>query len=214
LVDDTGAESAQFLATEVHVDREPTRLRLAGANLSAFEVEACRFVSCDLQGATLDDALIEDTEFVECNLALVSFGATRLQDVTFRACKLSGVDFTRLGTSLIGSPLRFEDCVMVDTNFVSASFAGSTFLRCDLAGADFAGADLSRCDLTGSVLRDARFEQTNLTDAHLEGATEYRISPTNNRVRNLHVSLPDLIGLVLPFGVKIVDAPVAEPGPR
>lgn len=77
----------------------------------------------------------------------------------------------------------FEDC----------RFAEAEFARCELKGVSFALSDLTRCS----------FSRNDLAGADLRGARGYAISPLDNNLRGMRVSLPEALGLLAAVGVVV-----------
>ena len=92
---------------------------------------------------------------------------------------------------------------MQDARFGGVKLGRCQFVDCDLRRADFTGADLREVALDGCELTEAVFEATDLRGADLREAAGYTIDPVRNRVRGARFSLPDALGLLRQFGVRI-----------
>jgi len=77
------------------------------------------------------------------------------------------------------------------------------FRKCSLQEVDFIEADLSvalfdDCDMSGAM-----FEDTILEKADFRSASNYTIDPEINRIKKAKFSIPDVIGLLGKFDIKI-----------
>ena len=68
----------------------------------------------------------------------------------------------------------------------------------DLAETNMKGVSLYDCDLA-----DATFERTDLTQADLRGAKNYIIDPDINKLKNARFSIPEVLGLLAKYSIKI-----------
>lgn len=163
----------------------------------------CTFVDCDLSEVSLARAQLVDCRFENCELPLLNVTETVLQGVTFDTCRLTGVNFSSLSklpivpeAALRGCDLSFCSFRQLDLRtwlFEDCRFAEADFARCELKGVSFRGSDLTRCT----------FNHVDLGDADLRGARGYVISPLENNLRGMRVSLPEAIGLLAAVGVVV-----------
>lgn len=176
----------------------PTDLDLAGAILVG-----CEFVDCDLSEASLRGAQLADCRFEGCEMPMVDLTDAVLQSVELETCRLTGVTFGAVRrlpivpeAKLRGCDLSFAGFWKLDLtawSFEGCRLAEAEFVRCELRGVSFAGADLTRCT----------FQRCDLTEADLRGARGYVISPLDNGLRGMRVSLPEALGLLAAVGVEV-----------
>lgn len=63
--------------------------------------------------------------------------------------------------------------------------------------------DFSQADFSGSDLLGSRFQLTNLERVNFVKATNYAISPANNKLRQAHFAYPEALSLLTDTGIKI-----------
>ncbi|PPK87595.1 uncharacterized protein YjbI with pentapeptide repeats [Neolewinella xylanilytica] len=168
---------------------------------TATEYDGCSFTACRLAGADLSGIRFLDCTFQDCDLSNATLTGTSFQNVRFASCKLLGLSFDA------GDPLAFA-VTFTDRRLQHASFHKLKLTRCGFTGCDLTEADFTQADLTGITLVDcdlarATFDNTDLRKADLRDSRHYRIDPTQNRVRGARFSLPEAVGLLQTFGVKI-----------
>lgn len=163
----------------------------------------CTFVECDLTEESFKGTQLADCRFESCELAMVDLTDAVLQSIEIETCRLTGVNFAAVSRLPIVPEAKMTGCDLSFTSFRELdlrewSFEGcrfneSEFVRCELKGVSFAGADLTRCT----------FQRNDLAEADLRGARGYVISPLNNNLRGMRVSLPEALGLLSAVGVKV-----------
>lgn len=163
----------------------------------------CSFVDCDLSEASFRGSQLADCRFEGCELSLVDLTDSVLQSVELDTCRLTGVNFAAVRRLPIVPEARLTDCDLSFTSFreldlTSWSFEGcrfneAEFVRCELKAVSFANADLTRCI----------FQRNDLAEADLRGARGYVISPLDNNLRAMRVSLPEALGLLGAIGVEV-----------
>lgn len=163
----------------------------------------CQFVNCDLTEASFNGSQLVDCRFENCELAMADLTDAVLQTVEFDTCRLTGVNFGAVRRLPIVPEAKLKDCDLSFTSFremdlTTWSFEGCRFneaevVRCGLKGVSFANADLTRCT----------FQRNDLAEADLRGARGYVISPLDNNLRGMRVSLPEALGLLAAVGVEV-----------
>ena len=166
-------------------------------------VISCTFTNCDLTEQSFKRTPFVDCRFEGCELSMVDLTDAVLQSVELDTCRLTGVNFAAVSRLPIVPDAKLTDC---DVSFASFrdmdltmwSFEGcrlneAEFVRCELKGVRFAGADLTRCT----------FQRNDLSGADLQGARGYVISPLDNNLRGMKVSLPEALGLLAAVGVTV-----------
>jgi uncharacterized protein YjbI with pentapeptide repeats len=79
----------------------------------------------------------------------------------------------------------------------------SSFINCQLQSVDFSNADLKNAKLTNSNLQNATFQNTNLEQTDFRNASHYSINPEQNRLKGAKFSLPEVVGLLDSYHIKI-----------
>ncbi len=196
--DAAGAKEPRRFADQRFVGLAPGELELEGAI-----VLGCTFVDCDLSEASFARTQLADCSFNNCEMPLVNVTGTVLQTVAFDTCRLTGVVFSAVSKLPIVPEATFKGCDLSFCSFRELDLRAcsfeecrlheSDFMRCELEEVSFAGADLSRCT----------FQRNGLVKADLRGARGYQISPLDNNLRGMKVSLPEAIGLLAAIGVEV-----------
>ncbi len=165
------------------------------------EYEDCIFSNCDFSGMVLNNTNFEDCIFDSCNLSLTKI-ETSLRDVHFKECKMTGTNFTKLKSF---SSLSFEKCNLEYATFMRAKLRNTKFTDTTLIEVDFSETDLTMSLLKNCDLSRALFSNTNLEKADLSTSYNFVIDPNNNKIKKAIFSKEGLIGLVLSFGIRIID---------
>ncbi len=166
-------------------------------------VLGCTFTNCDLTEQSFKRTHLVDCRFEGCELSMVDLTDAVLQTVELDTCRLTGVNFAAVSRLPIIPEAKLTDCDLSfatfrDMDLTMWSFVGcrlteAEFVRCELKGVSFAGADLTRCT----------FQRNDLAGADLRGARGYVISPLDNNLRGMKVSLPEALGLLAAVGVAV-----------
>tara|TARA_B100000780_G_C20790358_1_gene313882 strand:- start:161 stop:508 length:348 start_codon:yes stop_codon:yes gene_type:complete len=102
-----------------------------------------------------------------------------------------------------GFSISFENCQLNHSVFYQVNLGQSAFNNCQLQGVDFTEADLSNVHLTNCDLLNAIFDNTNLEKADLSHSINYSINPEVNKIKGAKFSLPEVVGLLDQYGIKI-----------
>ncbi len=167
----------------------------------AGEYEYCRFEYCDFTQVSLANSKFIDCIFSHCNLSLVSLLGTAFRNVKFFDAKLLGLRFDQCNT--FGLSLYFENCNLQHTSFYRLKLKKTIFKNCQLQETDYSECDLSQASFEGCDLRDASFDQTNLEKADFRKAYHYTINPNQNRLKQAQFSMPEVLGLLSSFDIKV-----------
>ena len=171
------------------------------SGLEVTEYDGCSFTACRLADVDVSEVRFLDCSFQDCDLSNATLTGTSLQNVRFENSKLLGLTFDDCAPLAFAA--RFSGCRMQHASFQKMKLIRCGFTGCDLTEADFTGADMTGINLTDCDLDRATFEGTDLRKADLRESRHYRIDPTQNRVRGARFSLPEALGLLQTFGVKI-----------
>lgn len=159
---------------------------------------ACTFRECSFQETLFLACTFQDCAFEHCDLSLMKVKGSRFQQVTYTHCQLTGVNWSDAAAARLAvqTPLRFISCGLNYATFIGQKFRGIVIRDCAARDVDFSDADLENAKFCGSDLTNSRFTNTNLSGADFRGAQNYLISPTLNKIRGAHFSLPEAIGLL------------------
>lgn len=165
------------------------------------EYDNCHFTNCPLAGTDLGGCTFVECTFIDCDLSSVKLAQTGLKTVYFKGCKLLAIHFEDAQDFLFA--VHFERCNLELSTFRDWNLQKSSFLASQLSETDFTGADLQevafdQCDLSRTI-----FERTNLTRADFSTATNYRLSPEDNRIKGAKFSLDGLPGLLAEYRIVV-----------
>ena len=135
-----------------------TNCRFTGAALSGAWFQNAVFENCDLSGAKLLEATLQKVRLRGCKLSGVNFAAAVLSDVTLEECVAEGAVFSEavfknvifrkdnLRSAVFWdvkrrSVFRFQDCCLVQAEFLHTSLNGQDLTTCDIEGAGFSGEE-------------------------------------------------------------------------
>lgn len=165
------------------------------------EYEACRFTNCELGNTDLSSSRFISCTFSACNLSLAKLTKTIFQDVAFSGCKLLGLRFDQCEG--FGLSFRFDHCILNHASFYGTRRKGTRFLHSQLQEADFTDADLTAAVFDDCDLIKAVFENTALQKADFRTARHYSLDPEKNRLKGAVFSLPEVIGLLAKYDIRI-----------
>jgi fluoroquinolone resistance protein len=158
------------------------------------------FRRCSFERSNLKQVRVLDCEFETCSLSSVSVDDAVLQ-ATFIDSKIEGVNFFTAKRELMS--LSFERCLIRYSSFAMLRLQKTKFIGCTLQFVDFADADLKESDFSNSAFEDCVFQNTILSKADFRGARGYTIDPTLNTVTQARFNVPDVLGLLSSFNIRI-----------
>lgn len=170
-------------------------------SLEKMEYEVCIFKNCNFSNCSLKGSRFIETQFIDCNLSNADISGVSFQDVKFKACKMLGLHFDQCKP--FGFSVHFESCQLNHSVFYQLKVGQSAFVDCQLQGVDFTEADLSNVHLTNCDLLNAIFENTNLEKADFAQSFNYSINPEINKIKGAKFSLPEVIGLLDKYEIRI-----------
>ncbi|MFA6428462.1 MAG: pentapeptide repeat-containing protein [Candidatus Buchananbacteria bacterium] len=165
------------------------------------EFVGCVFKKCDFSNSQFSDSAFINCTLVDCNLANIKVDGCSFQEVAFENCKLVGVIFNKINTLLLR--WAFKNCIITLCNFSLLDIRHSKFTGCEIKETDFIKTNLSGADFAKADLRGSRFQNTNLEKANFVGAKNYFIDPTGNKLKQARFATPEVLALLVPFGIKI-----------
>lgn len=158
------------------------------------EYENCLFIQCDFANFSFKEFKFIDCRFQDCNLSLVNFNLCFLQNVEFINTKMIGSDFSNAKD--FGLSIRFENCLLNQSNFYKKDLQKTLFKNCQIQEADFSETNLSEAKFIESDLQNSIFDQTNLEKTDLETAYNLSINPTINKLKKTIFSQENSAGLL------------------
>jgi uncharacterized protein YjbI with pentapeptide repeats len=143
---------------DLEPDEEYDGALFADALFTDITAGNCHFLDCEFVNASFDggrlrksrftDTRVRDTRFVAGDLA-----ETGWLDTSLTGCALAGVQaFSASIRSGTFSDVRFENCLLRDTQFGGATLLRVSFGGCTLIRADFARVSCTDVDLRGAAL--------------------------------------------------------------
>lgn len=173
----------------------------AEKHLEIAEYEYCTFTNCNFSNVVLSEVKFSECEFLDCNFSNANLTNLSLQDVKFKNCKMLGLQFD--GCNQFGFSANFDTCQLDHSIFYKMKLNRSSFINSQLNAVDFSEADLKKSKLVGCNLMEATFQNTILEMADLRNATNYSINPEENRIKGAKFSLPEVVGLLDKYDIKI-----------
>ncbi len=169
--------------------------------LAKGEYECCTFVNCNFEEADISEITFIETEFIDCNFSNANITNTSFQDVVFKNCKMLGLQFEKCNG--FGFTASFDLCQLDHSSFYQLKLNRSSFQNSQLQGVDFTEAELKSIVVQYCDLLNATFENTNMEKADLRNSFNYSINPESNRIKEARFSLPDVIGLLDKYKIRI-----------
>ena len=160
------------------------------------------FINCDFTQIKMGSTYFEDCSFVSCNFSLTKINNTNFHNVKFIECKLTGTDFSKSNPF---SSFYFEKSNLQYSNLSGMKLKGTKFIQCDLQE-----SNIENSNLTSSIFKECNllrtfFNKTNLEKSDLSTSYNFIIDPQQNNLKNAIFSKQNLEGLLLAFGIKIID---------
>lgn len=169
--------------------------------LEIAEYEYCTFNNCNFSNTKLSEIKFSECEFIDCNFSNANLTNVSFQDVKFKNCKMLGLQFD--ACNQFGFAASFNSCQLDHSIFYKVKLNRSSFVNSQLKAVDFSEADLKKSKLIGCNLLDATFQNTILELADLTNATNYSIDPEQNKIKGAKFSLPEVVGLLDKYYIKI-----------
>lgn len=176
-------------------------LKLTEVDLTGKTFEECEFTGCFFLGGSFRDVTFNECVFRDCNLSNIPLMQANMGEVLFEECKLVGLDFSSCKKLLFS--IKPDHCILQMCNFSNLkmndlSFKGSQFMDCDFYETNLSDTDFSNCNLKGSL-----FEQCDLSGADFRQATNYTISPDQNKLKKAKFSMPEVLSFLAPLEIEI-----------
>jgi uncharacterized protein YjbI with pentapeptide repeats len=165
------------------------------------EYEYCTFKNCNFSNCQLTNYRFSECEFIDCNFSNAGLADVSLQDVKFVNCKMLGLHFDDCNE--FGFSASFDHCQLNHSIFYQMKLGRTSFYHCQLHGTDFTEANLTAVPLKNCDLMHAVFINTNLEKADFSQAINYSIDPSINKIKGAKFSLPEVVGLLDVYNIKI-----------
>lgn len=153
------------------------------ADLRGCSFVACRFEACDLTMAAMNDVSVRGS--------------------TFEACRLLGVDVGAWRNDGLGIEAAFRDCDLDHLRVRKVDLRACRFAGGHARRSEWAGVDLREVSFDGVELSGARFVRCDLRGADLRQASGFRIDPSENRVEEMRIALPEALALLGALGLDV-----------
>jgi fluoroquinolone resistance protein len=188
--------SAEFIEHE-----QFTGLDFTDSVLTGKELADCVFDRCVFNQTDLSRSRFENVCFSNCSLSNCVTENTQFFDIRFEHSKIVG--FTVCTCNQPVADFVFTDCKIMIGNFTGAHMKGVRFTSCVIEESYFQHTCLREADFSGTQFIKTLFDQCDLRKADFTRATGYEIDPRSNTIEKGIFSLPDVLGLLDPFGIKI-----------
>lgn len=165
------------------------------------EYENCSFENCNFSASKLSGVIFSECEFINCDLTTAEVRNTGFKEVHFDNCKLLGINFGTCSKFLLS--FRFQDCLLNFSSFYGLKVPNTHFLNCKLREVDFSESILSKSVFSNCDLHAAIFQNSNLQTCDFRTSFHYSIDPENNRVAKATFSLPEVLGLLEKYKIKV-----------
>ena len=189
--------------SEKSEDKQFTQEDFSKHSFLGYSFLNCSFENCNFTESSWVNAQFTNCLFKNCNLSMVDLKGSQIQEVMFEDCKLVGLEFFKCNTNFIFSMnakdafiqyCNFSDLDMRKTFFAGSKIYDSTFMNTVLIESDFSDTDL----------KGTQFQRCNLEKSNFRGASQYVIDPLVNKIKKAQFSIPDIVGLLHSFDIKIV----------
>ena len=167
------------------------------------EFENCRFINCNFSSSHFIACYFEDCAFENCNLSMIHVDDSLFRDVIFTNSKLIGVLWSEARRKGFSQSIYFKSSFVNYSSFHMVDLQKCKFDDVSAIEADFSEANLSKVKLNNMDLSGATFYHTNLKTADFTTARNYMFNPSENQVKDATFSLPDVVNLLYPFGLKV-----------
>lgn len=182
-----------------------SEIDLSGTKLSYAEFDDCTFVKCDFSSTFFYSCVFRECRFENCNLSMMKLTDCKIGDVDFISSKLRGIDWTMCNwESILSSEgLRFDSCVLSDSNFYGLKLDGLVLKECIVKDADLRETSLKNGDFTQSDFEGSLFGNCHLQDADFSEAKNLSIKVSSNHFKNTKISHFEALSLLELDGIIV-----------
>jgi uncharacterized protein YjbI with pentapeptide repeats len=157
--------------TELGIDDERERERLADADYSGLDLMGIKFDECELDGVNFGDSDLRSARFIETRLTKINAPILRAPRSTWRDVELTA---SRIGSGeLFESNWRtasIRNCKLGYVNLRASELADVEFVDCMIDELDLGGSKASRVAFVGTTVGLLDVTRATLTDFDLRGA--------------------------------------------
>ena len=89
------------------------------------------------------------------------------------------------------------------SDFSGLDLKDTVFKSCQIFDCHFLKTNLTKAEFEDSNLKGTRFENTNLSFTSFKTAKNYSIDPNQNTLKKTKFSIPEVIGLLDTFDIKL-----------
>ncbi|MBL4708416.1 MAG: pentapeptide repeat-containing protein [Flavobacteriales bacterium] len=171
--------------------------------LEIAQYELCEFHNIDFSNQSFSEAKFIECRFVGCDLSLINLTYAAFQEVSFDTCKMLGLYFDTCSNFLFQA--GFKNCKLDNSSFYQVVLKQTVFQECSLQSVDFSEANLTQAKFLNSDLLNATFMRTNLSHADFSTASQFRIHPDRNQLKETQFSRSNLEGLLQDYSLKLVE---------
>ena len=191
-------------------NRKYLKINFTGLLLHGTEFLDCLFEKCDFSNSVFRFCKFSGCVFNDCDLSLISVNGSSFFRTKFLECKLVGVNWTKAdwrtpATHQLVEAIEFTKCNLNLSSFTGLNLQKCRFQECLAREVDFSETNLSGADFRETDLAGSQFRGTNLTDANLIGTKNYTIIPTQAKLKNTRVALPEAMSFLENIGLVFYD---------
>lgn len=165
------------------------------------EYENCSFRNCNFSRVNLSGINFSECEFEDCDLSNAEIRDTGFKDVKFKNCKLMGLAFNNCNEFLLY--FYFERCLLNFSSFFGLKIPRTHFVNCQLQQVDFSEAILTESSFSNCELSQSVFQNSHLENCDFRGSINYSLDPENNRIAEAKFSMPEVLGLLSKYKIKV-----------
>lgn len=162
------------------------------------------FLECEFENylfSNIQDSNFVDCEFKKCDFSNLNLKYCRFSNYKFAECKMIGTNFSLVQKF---EDIIFEECFFHLASFLELKCINLIFKNSIIKEVDFRGAYLVKSQFVDSNLEYSEFDHADLSSSDFSTAYSYSINPLVTKVGNAKFSLPEAMGLLKDFGIKII----------
>lgn len=126
---------------------------------------------------------------------------TTFNDIFFVGCKMLGLRFDLCNDFLLS--FRFKGCTLNLSSFYGLSLKKTIFENCKLLEVDFVETDLTGSTFDGCDLQRAIFDRSILERSDFRAAYNFSVDPERNKVRKAKFSRDGVVGLLGKYDIVV-----------
>lgn len=171
------------------------------------EFDNCTFTNCNFSHTRFSQCKFHECHFIHCNLSLITVTKSSFFETVFEESKAIGINWTTAAWPNIklGSPLRFNKCILNDSSFLNLSLREMIMIECKAHDVDFREADFTQADFSHTDFTNSLFSKTILREANFAEAINYNINIFQNDVKRAKFTLPEAMSLLQHLDIELLD---------